>query len=155
MRALRWPAAVLAAALGIQPAAADERARLHLQVQAPSYGPAPQGYLYGGPLPPPYPYYAPYPYYGYVPQPPAPQPPQHSEIGHLIIVVEPVGAQVSLDGVRLAQRPDLSYAVGVLEGPHRLRVSADGFEPHERPLDVRGGVGSILTIRLQPLARQR
>lgn len=63
-----------------------------------------------------------YPCYPYRPAPPAAgQQPYPSlqgpgaeaagadEIGHLIVIVEPVSAEVRLDGVRLQQQPDLSY----------------------------------------------
>lgn len=89
--------------------------------------------------------------------PPAPQPQavsagaEQPPVGHIVLVVNPVGAQVTLDGVRLTQRTDLSYAVGVLEGRHLIRVSAPGFEAHDRALDVQRGVGLFITVRLAPV----
>lgn len=90
------------------------------------------------------------PYGTATPQAPPPnaagaeQPP----VGHIVLLVNPVGAEVSLDGVRLTQRSDLSYAVGVLEGRRVLRVAAPGFESHERVLDVQRGIGLFVTVRL-------
>ena len=81
----------------------------------------------------------------------AEQPP----VGHIVLVVNPVGAQVTLDGVRLTQRTDLSYAVGVLEGRHLIRVSAQGFEAHERALDVQRGIGLFVTVRLAPVEAEK
>jgi hypothetical protein len=71
-------------------------------------------------------------------------------VGHVVLIVDPVTAEVTLDGLRLTQRADLSYAVGVIEGSHVVRVAAEGFEPHERRLDVRRGVGMMVTVRLTP-----
>lgn len=163
------PSVAAAADVKIEKENQGSRSRIELRFDAPSFGAQPRGYIYEGPLPPPYPYYypPPYPYYGYpapqgapspgMPQVPAPTqsaPPQYS-VGHLIIVVDPVGAEVSLDGLRLTQRPDLSYAVGVLEGRHEVRVTASGFEPHARTLDVRPGIGMFLTVRLVPVGAEK
>lgn len=80
--------------------------------------------------------------------PPAVAGAESPPVGHIVLLVNPVGAEVSLDGVRLTQRTDLSYAVGVLEGRHVLRVAAPGFETHERVLDVQRGIGLFVTVRL-------
>jgi len=163
LAALATAGAVAAAAdVKIEKENQGSRSRIELRIDAPSFGAQPRGYIYGDPIPPPYPYYypPPYPFYGYpapqgapspgMPQVPAPtqSAPQQYSVGHIIIVVDPVGAEVSLDGLRLTQRSDLSYAVGVLEGSQVVRVTASGFEPHERTLEVRGGIGMFLTVRL-------
>lgn len=85
----------------------------------------------------------------------APAGPEQPPVGHIVVVVNPVGAQVTLDGVRLTQRTDLSYAVGVLEGRHLIRVSAPGFEAHDRALDVQRGVGLFVTVRLAPVEAEK
>jgi len=130
---------------------------------APSYVAPPGAYIFGpeagSQL---YFYSVPYPPYGIPAPPPHPvardtpsktaPPPEAAQppVGHIVFVVNPVSAEVSLDGLRLTQRPDLSYAVGVLEGRHVVRVTAGGFEPHERALDVQRGIGMFVTVRLNP-----
>ncbi len=156
-------AALLAAAM---PAGADklklqkDGKTVELNADAPSYGPPPAGYIYGGPYPAPYPFY-PYgwpPSYMFAPLPgeirasPAPtfstDGQEHIPVGQIIILTDPVSAEVFLDGLRLNQRDDLSYAVGLLEGPHQVKVEAEGYEAYEKTINVSGGRGRFLTIRL-------
>jgi hypothetical protein len=62
-------------------------------------------------------------------------------VGQIIILTDPVSAEVFLNGLRLNQRNDLSYAVGLLGGPHRVKVEAEGSERH---LELRFYTGNIL-----------
>jgi hypothetical protein len=160
-------AALLAVAM---PAGADklklqkDGKTVELNAQAPSYGPPPTGHIYGGPYPAPYPYY-PYgwpPPYMYAPPaggnraPPAPgnstAGQEQIPVGQIIILTDPVSAEVFLDGLRLTRRDDLSYAVGLLEGRHKVKVQAMGYVAYDKTIDVLGGRGMFLTIRLTPLA---
>ena len=126
-----------------------------LSVEAPSYGRAPGGTIYGGPPypPPPYGYY-PYPYYPWPPPSPSYSPPvdvprsQLIPAGRLIILVDPVDAEVWVDGLRLRQNNDLSYEVGLLVGTHTLTVRAEGYDPHEEAINVPGGQHVFRTVRL-------
>ena len=136
----------------------NSRGSVELQVEAPSYGPAPEGSIYGGPYPsPPYWYY-PYPYYLW-PPPPAYYPSSAPEAypsplipaGRLIVLADPVSAVVSVDGLRLTQHSDLSYEVGLLVGRHQITVRAEGFEPYEEAVDIPGGQHIFRTIRLSPV----
>jgi hypothetical protein len=132
---------------------------IKLRAEAPSYRAPPGSYLYGGPYPPPHSYYYPFPYpppYPYPPAAPAPAPmeQQRYDAGHVIVLVEPISAEVYFDGLRLKQRDDLSYAVAVLEGRHVLRVAAKGYETYEKPLEVMGGRGAFVTVRLSPAGGQ-
>jgi hypothetical protein len=128
------------------------RSAADLSVEAPSYGRAPGGTIYGGPYPPPYGYY-PYPYYPWPPSqgyyPPAFEPPsQLIPAGRLIVLVDPVDAEVWVDGLRLGQNNDLSYEVGLLVGTHTLTVRAEGYDPHEEEIDIPGGRHVFRTVRL-------
>lgn len=156
-------AALLAVAM---PAGADklklqkDGKTVELNAQAPSYGPPPTGHIYGGSYPAPYPYYP----YGWPPpymyaQPPGenrmpPAPQDHASgqeqipVGQIIILTDPVSAEVFLDGLRLTQRDDLSYAVGLLEGQHKVKVQAGGYATYDKNLNILGGRGMFLTIRL-------
>jgi hypothetical protein len=132
---------------------------IKLRAEAPSYAAPPGSYLYGGTYPPPHPYYYPYPYpapYAYPPAAAAPMPmdKQRYDAGHVIVLVEPISAEVYFDGLRLKQRDDLSYAVAVLEGRHKLRVAAQGFETYEKQVEVQGGRGAFVTVRLNPVGGQ-
>ena len=132
-----------------------------LTVRVPSYGPPPAGFIYGGAHPAPYPFYL----YGwppsfiYAPRPGevgAPVPTdsndgqEHIPVGQIIILVDPVSAEVFLDGLRLNQRDDLSYAAGLIEGRHRVEVEAEGYIDYDKTINVSGGRGKFLTIRLTP-----
>lgn len=130
------------------------RSAAELSVEAPSYGPPPAGTIYGGPYPPPYGYY-PYPYYPWPPpqsySPPASEPrSQLIPAGRLIILADPVDAEVLVDGLRLRQNNDLSYEVGLLVGKHTLTVRADGYDPYEEAVDIPGGQHVFRTVRLSP-----
>lgn len=133
----------------------NSRGSVELQVEPPSYGQAPGGPIYGGPYPPPpywyYPYYPWPPPQGYYP-PPAPEAYQSPLIpaGRLIVLVDPVSAEVSVDGLRLTQRSDLSYEVGLLVGKHKVTVQAEGFQSYEEAVDIPGGQHIFRTIRLSP-----
>ena len=69
--------------------------------------------------------------------------------GHIQLVVDPVDATVYIDGYKVMQRPDLSYTFNLLEGRHRLQVVREGFKPYDQPLDVPGGGGFVLGVRLE------
>jgi hypothetical protein len=125
-----------------------------LSVEAPSYGRAPGGTIYGGPYPPPYGYY-PYPYYPWPPSqgyyPPAFEPPsQLIPAGRLFVMVDPVDAEVFVDGLRLRQNSDLSYEVGLLVGQHKLTVRAEDYQPFEEAIDIPAGQHVVRTVRLTP-----
>lgn len=109
-----------------------------------------------------------YPCYPYRPAPPAvgqePYPSLHGpgveaagadQIGHLIVIVEPVSAEVRLDGVRLQRQPDLSYVATVLAGKHRLEVRARGYARFLQTFDLEAGRGLMLPVRLVPAGDDR
>lgn len=140
----------------------DEKADTSIKLRAgvPSYAAPPGSYLYGGPYPPPHAYYYSYPY----PAPPSYPPPAVApapleqpryDAGHVIVLVDPVGAEVYFDGLRLKQRDDLSYAVAVLEGRHVVKVAAQGYKTYEKPIEVLGGRGMFVTVRLLPAGTRR
>lgn len=137
--------------------------RKHLTIPpAPSFGPPQRGHVYGGPFPPPYPYY--YPYGAYAPppypwgSPPpayAPPPPDAYNApvipaGRLALLVDPVSAEVFVDGHRLTQHPDLSYEVGLLVGSHTVSVKKPGYEPFEQAVEITANQRVMLTVRLRP-----
>lgn len=136
----------------------NSRSSVDLQVEAPSYSPAPEGSIYGGPYPPPPYWYYPYPQYPWPPPqgyyPPPSQEEHQSQLipaGRLILLVDPVSAAVSVDGLRLTQRSDLSYEVGLLVGKHKVLVQAEGYESYEEAVNIPGGQHILRTIRLSPV----
>lgn len=146
-------------ALGTEVRVTDQgkkgRSSVELSVDAPSYGQAPGGTIYGGPYYPPSSWYYPYPYYPWPPSqgyyPPASEPRgQLIPAGRLLVMVDPVAAEVFVDGLRLRQNNDLSYEVGLLVGQHTLTVRAEGYDPYEEAVDVPGGQHVYRTIRLSP-----
>lgn len=132
----------------------DSRSFLELQTEVPSYGPPPSGYIYGGRYAQPFWYYQLYPLLpppGYYPSTP---PQTYSSplipAGRLILLVDPVSAEVMVDGLILTQRSDLSYEVGLLVGIHRIMVQEEGYGTYEEAIDIPGGQHVFRTIRLSP-----
>ncbi len=114
-------------------------------VPVPGYYGAPVPYGYGA-----YPYggYG-YPY-GYPgSQPFGNEPYTGPKAGHIQLVVDPVDAQVFIDGHEVKQQSDFTYVVNLLEGQHRLQIAREGYKPYDQPLDVPGGGGFVLAVRLE------
>lgn len=66
-----------------------------------------------------------------------------------VIRSHPSGAQVALDGQSLGRTPlDREIAAGT----HTLQVSAEGYDPSQRTLNVASGVDETLDLELLPLA---
>jgi hypothetical protein len=80
--------------------------------------------------------------------PPAPPPPEAAPTITLRFAIEPPGAAVELDGVFVTAR---QIKVHRDEAPHRLRITAPGFFPHER--QVRFDVTQKLTVQLRRAPR--
>ncbi|MFO0774272.1 MAG: PEGA domain-containing protein [Nitrospiraceae bacterium] len=131
-----------------------------------SYGaPPPYGYAVPGFFPPGYPVpgyayggmpYGAYGGYGAYGPPPgygAPTfgsaPTTGPRAGVLQLVVDPVDANVYIDGHKLSQQSDLSYIANLVEGRHQLLVAKEGFKPYDQPLNIPGGGGFAMTVRLE------
>ncbi len=148
--------AVMGGEIRIEQRSRNRRGSVDLQIEVPSYGPAPGGSIYDGPYSPPPHWYNRYPRW----LPPRPyDPPSRRDFyrsqlipaGRLILMVDPVSAEVFVDGLRLTQRSDLSYEVGLLVGEHAVTVSAEGYEPYDETIDIPGGQHVVRTIRLSPV----
>lgn len=109
--------------------------------QLPSYPAVP-------PPPPPY-SNAPAPVVPPPPPPASPYPIRVNPAGRLLVLVNPVDAEVYLDGVRLQQQADLSYEVGLLAGFHQLEVKKDGYKAHSERVEILPGTGLYLPIALE------
>jgi hypothetical protein len=70
--------------------------------------------------------------------------------GRVTLQVEPLDAEVLVDGHPLRRRDDAPYEVGLLEGVHQVEVRAPGHQEHRQEVVVRGGTATNLTVRLQP-----
>jgi hypothetical protein len=82
------------------------------------------------------------------PPEPAPQPAEKPAPGRLILEVEPATAQVYADGYYVGAPEDFGAARGgglIEAGPHRLDVSAAGYEPIS--VDLRVTAGQPVTYR--------
>ena len=66
--------------------------------------------------------------------------------GEISVVTTPPGAAVTVDGA--AQTGETPLTVKLAPGPHKLSVSAAGFEPKEVDLDVKGGEKSEQKLEL-------
>lgn len=127
-------------------------------VWAPYYSPW-WGWVWpgwGAPMPyPPASYFpapAPYPSspYQLPPSTSSPNyPPQIKPAGRLLILSNPIDAEVYVDGVRLQQQPNLSYDVGLLAGPHQVDIRKDGFKPFSYKADIPPGGGMVLPVELE------
>lgn len=70
--------------------------------------------------------------------------------GRLMFLVDPVQAEAFVNGYRLSRHADLSYEISLLAGEHHLEVRAEGYEPHQRTIEIRGGEQIRLIIYLEP-----
>jgi hypothetical protein len=118
---------------------------------APWWGQYPAACPPGYSCPPigPQPYWPAAPYPAAPAEPPSPYPARVNPAGRLLILVNPVDAEVYVDGVRLQQRADLSYEIGLLAGPHQLDVRKEGYKALSKRLDVAPGGGMYLPIALE------
>jgi hypothetical protein len=119
------------------------------------------GYNYpGGAYGPYYNYgcYPPYPYYPYgggswavfTPKTStSPYPATVKAAGRVMIHVDPVDAEVYLDGLKLQQMQDLSYQIVLLSGNHTLLVKKDGYKEQSHNIEVPAGGGIIVPVELE------
>lgn len=90
----------------------------------------------------------------YQPQPPqiplssSNYPPQIKPAGRLLILTNPIDAEVYVNGVRLQQQPNLSYEVGLLSGPHQVDIRKEGFKPFSYRVEIPPGGGIVLPVEL-------
>ena len=108
----------------------------------------------------PHPYFYPYPY-PYYPYPPPPYW-RHEEYmespydnlsvkqaGRITIVVQPLDAEVFVDGFQLRRKDDLTYEVGLLTGIHKVEVKREGYQHQSIDVLVEAGKLVPLTIELK------
>jgi hypothetical protein len=82
-------------------------------------------------------------------QPASPYPMPVNPAGRVLLLVNPVDAEVYVDGVRLQQQADLSYEIGLLAGPHRVEVKKDGYKTYSQHLEIVPGSSLYLPIGLE------
>ena len=105
------------------------------------------------PLAPFYPSYsAPAPYVPLgSPYPPPPVEIRAIELppgGRHVIEVDPRDAEVYVDGMRLTNRSEQGFDLGLLAGRHRVDVRRPGSEPWSQDVDVPAGGGLLITVEL-------
>jgi hypothetical protein len=104
------------------------------------------------------PYYSPYyyPYGGYHPGSGADTSPYPTEVkpaGKLFIQIEPLDAQVMVDGYTLKQKDDLTYEVGLFTGTHHVQAQKEGFKPYKVDVEIQAGMGTLITVVLEKLQK--
>jgi tetratricopeptide (TPR) repeat protein len=70
----------------------------------------------------------------------------HKFVGRFMLQLRPSTSELTLDGKQIDARPDTPLLLGI--GEHQLQVRAEGFEPQQRALDIKGGERETLTILL-------
>lgn len=73
----------------------------------------------------------------------------HGAVGHLVLVVEPAGASISVDGESIGTAP-FSDPFAVAPGAHVVDVTAEGLEPLSRTVGV--SAGQEVRVSLSPRA---
>lgn len=108
----------------------------------------------------PYPHFYPYPY-PYYPYPPPPywryedykESPYDNlsvkQAGRITIVVQPLDAEVFVDGFQLKRKNDLTYEIGLLIGIHKVEVKREGYEHQSIDVLVEASKSIPLTIELK------
>lgn len=106
----------------------------------------------------PYSYHYPYPYYPYPPPPylryeESRKSPYDSlevkQAGRVSIVVQPLDAQVFVDGYQLTKQDDLTYEIGLLTGIHKVEVRREGYKTQSIEVLVEAGRTVPLAIELK------
>jgi len=72
--------------------------------------------------------------------------------GRILIQVEPLDAEVYVDGRRLQQLPDLSFQVGLFAGAHHVDIIKQGYERFSEDVTVYPGAGLVIPVKLKKLA---
>ena len=107
----------------------------------------------------PYPhhYSYPYPYYPYPPPPylryeDSRKSPYDSlsvkQAGRITVTVQPLDAEVFVDGYQLKSKDDRTYEIGLLTGIHKVDVRKDGYKPYAIEVLVESGRTIPLAIEL-------
>ena len=82
--------------------------------------------------------------------PPPNQPRANSSYGTLAIRVQPANATVLIDGERWdGPQGQERLVVEVAEGPHRVEIQRDGFEPYSATVNVRRGETMPINVSLR------
>jgi hypothetical protein len=87
------------------------------------------------------------------PEAPPQEPPaaagEASAFGALVIQVQPSDADVLIDGERWrGPQGEERLVVQLPEGPHRIEIRKDGFQPYSGSIDIRRGETSPLNVSL-------
>lgn len=107
------------------------------------------GWGWGGPGAYPSPPYFSQPYLQPGAPTPSAYPPQVKPAGRLVILTNPIDADVYVDGVRLQQQSNLSYDVGLLAGRHQVDIRKEGFKPFSYKAEIPPGGGMVLPVELE------
>ena len=101
----------------------------------------------------PPPYYYPYPSIPYQRYKDTRRSPYDSlevkQAGRISIVVQPLDAEVLVDGYQLTKKDDSTYEVGLLTGIHKVEAKKGGYKPYSIEVVVEAGRTVSLTIELK------
>ena len=82
------------------------------------------------------------------PSPSAPPTVDPDSFGTLQIVIQPVGARVTVDGAEWLSSDGGRFVIEVPEGPHQVEVAQPGYQTFSRSVEVRAGEATALNISL-------
>lgn len=71
------------------------------------------------------------------------------QAGRVSIVVQPLDAQVFVDGYQLTKQDDLTYEIGLLTGIHKVEVRREGYKTQSIEVLVEAGRTVPLAIELK------
>jgi hypothetical protein len=72
---------------------------------------------------------------------------------HIVVISEPPGATVSLDGKEIGTTP--AENAKVMPGSHAVKIVLQGFDACEKQVTVAEGVSDTLSVKLQPVSAVR
>ena len=73
-------------------------------------------------------------------------------LADVAVAVDPPGANISVDGRSMGQAP-LAGPLKIAAGGHTIEVTADGYKPQKKEIQVTAGVPMALTIRLEMIPK--
>ena len=71
--------------------------------------------------------------------------------GRILIQVEPLDAEIYVDGRKLQQLPDLSFQAGLFAGTHHVDIIKQGYKKFSEDVTIYPGGGLVIPVKLEKI----